>query len=94
MITTTEGIGSTREKLDPVQFRIAEIPVRGCAHQMQRQRRLLIEFEAAIDAKKLIVLLDKVITGGNQANAALLANVALQSQNADVSFLINQREVE
>src|ERR1044072_5003346 len=55
---------------------------------------MLIKFETAIDSENLIMLLDKVVTGRDQPHAAFLADITLQPQNTDVSFLINQREVE
>src|SRR5688572_21759551 len=52
----------------PVEFRIAKVAIRSCAYRVQREGRLLVEFESAVDAENLVVLLDEIVRGCNHAD--------------------------
>ena len=51
---------------------------------------MLANLKAAVDAAKLVVLLDEVVAGQQQANVGLFADVALQTENSDVSILVEK----
>ena len=60
---------------------------------MECSGRLFVQPETSIDSHQLIVLLCKTVAGCEDAERILFADVPLQSQNADVSILIQEPEV-
>ena len=60
-----------------IKFRIAEEPSRGCANDMKNKVGLRIQLEFAIDTGDLVMLFDKVVAGGDDADAVLFADITL-----------------
>ena len=60
------------------------------AQHLEPELFLLADLKAAVDAAKLVVLLDEVVTGQQQTNLGLFSDVALQTENADVSILVEK----
>src|SRR4030095_1518281 len=53
----------------------------------------LVEPEATIHRKQLVVFLDEVVSRSEYAKRILSTNVALETQNADVSIFIEELKV-
>src|SRR5215475_7935751 len=70
--------------------RIEEDFPRMRSEDLKAEGRLLVEPEAPVEAAQLVVLLDEVITGGDQPQVPFLADVALEAQDADVGVLIQK----
>src|SRR5215813_11854566 len=60
------------------------------AEELKAEGRLLIDPEAPVEASHLIMLLDEVIAGGDQAQASFSTDVAFEAQDADVSVLVQK----
>src|SRR5215217_4941668 len=69
---------------------IEEEVARRCSQRLDAESGLLVQAETAIEAQDLVVLVDKVITRGDHANRVFLADVALQSQHANVGVLVEE----
>src|SRR6266508_1852312 len=70
--------------------RIEEDFPRMRSEDLKAEGRLLVEPEAPVEAAQLVVLLDEVITGGDQPQVPFLADVALEAQDADVGVLVQK----
>src|ERR1041384_2742528 len=52
-----------------VEFRIGEMIARGCADEVEREGGLRVELEAAVNARAVVVFVNKVVSGGDDADA-------------------------
>src|SRR5215510_16309432 len=70
--------------------RIEEDFPRMRSEDLKAEGRLLVEPEAPVEAAQLVMLLDEVITGGDQPQVPFLADVTLEAQDADVCVLVQK----
>src|SRR6185436_2269616 len=70
--------------------RIEKEVARGRAECLETDSRLLVETEATVQRKHLIVFLDEVVTRREHAERVFFTDVALEPQHADVSVLVEE----
>ena len=66
---------------------------RGGTEHLEVEDGLCVDAEAPVNAGQLVVLLDEVVAGRDEADVRLLAYVVLQAQDADVGVLVEEAEV-
>src|SRR5205085_7165538 len=64
---------------------------RGRAERLKGKDGFRIQLEAAVEAAEVVVPLNEIVARGDQAERVLAAEVALQTQDADISVLVEER---
>ena len=72
---------------------VSKAATRSRSQNLKSKSRLFVDLKAAINSRELVVLLDKIITCGQEANARLLTNVALEPHDRDVGVLVEEAKV-
>src|ERR1041384_7431439 len=70
---------------------IGQHAARGCAEHLKREDGFRVEFEPAVEAAEIVMALDEIVTCGDETKRVFAAEVALQTQDADVSVLVEER---
>src|ERR1041385_8655589 len=72
-------------------FRKEELMTAVRAQHLPAKRRLLVEAKAPVETTELVVLVDKTRVSGEKTNEGIgAADVALQTQDADRSILVDE----
>src|SRR6266446_5601962 len=76
-----------------IRARVRKAAARSRPEDLKIESSLLVQLEAPVNSRELVVLLDKIVTGCQKANARLFANVVLCPNDGDVSVLVQKTEI-
>ena len=83
-----ESVAGTIDVL--VEVSLVEMMPRRRAEHLKSEYRFRVNFESPVNARQLIVLLDKVIARHDHAERRLSAHIALIAQHANVGVLVQK----